>query len=124
MQAAPESTLLAVTKPEQKQHVPVAEHLFGGFRMPAFEAAWVYFLNHPAMVINAMALFYAVAGSWLCVATQLREARASAMLATSPADMTQTAPLPATQRANRMFYMVGGVCLALALLLTLISQRF
>lgn len=76
------------------------------------------------MVINAMALFYAVAGSWLWIATQLREARASAMLATSPAEMTQDAPQPATQRANRMFYMVGGVCLALALLLTLISQGF
>lgn len=103
--------------------MPVAEHLFGGFRMP-FEAAWVYFLNHPALVINAMAMFYAAAGSWLWIATQLREARASAMLATSPAKMMQETPLPATQRANRMFYMVGGVCLTLALLLSLISQRF
>lgn len=92
--------------------------------MPAFEAAWIYFLNHPALVINGMALFYAAAGGWLWIATQLREARASTLLATSPARVGQTAPLPATLRANRMFYMVGGVCLSLALLLTLISQRF
>ena len=92
--------------------------------MPVFEAAWVYFLGHPAMVINAMALFYAAAGSWLWIATQLREARASAVLATSPAEMTQEASSLATQRVNRMFYLVGGVCLTLAFLLSLISQRF
>lgn len=92
--------------------------------MPAFQALWTACLNHPALALNSLALFYAFAGSWLCVATQLRTARASARMATS-ADTQVAAELPdTTRRANRMFYSVAGACLALALLLSAVSTRF
>ena len=92
--------------------------------MPAFQAIWMYCLDNPARAINALALFYALAGGWLCAATQLRVARASAQLATN-ADTELTTDVPeASRRVNRMFYSVGGAFLALALLLSLVSTRF
>lgn len=89
--------------------------------MPVFQALWMYCLDNPARALNALALFYAVAGGWLWAATQLRVARAAARLATS-ADTEMAAEIPeSTRRVNRMFYCVGGACLALAMLLSLIS---
>ncbi|HDZ56785.1 MAG TPA: hypothetical protein ENI17_01505 [Pseudomonas xinjiangensis] len=92
--------------------------------MPVFQTAWMYYLANPATAVNALALFYAVAGSWLWVATQLRSARANAHLSTSPAVATPSDLEAATQRINRVFYAVGGVCMTLALLLSVISSRF
>ena len=91
--------------------------------MPVLQAAWLYYLENPAFVLNALALFYGLAGGWLWVATQLRSARAAARLATDPA-MPGDIPSAATQRINRVFYSVGGVCLALATVLTLVSTEF
>lgn len=89
--------------------------------MPLLHAAWMFYSQHSALVINALALFYALSGSWLLLATQIRSARLS-QPATSPAGITQE-PSPATLRINRMFNRVGGLCLGAGLLLSLISTQ-
>lgn len=92
--------------------------------MPIFQAAWLYYLENPALVLNGLALFYGLAGGWLWLATQLRSARAAQRFATSPAISADTAGMASTRRINRMFYTVGSVCLTLAMILTLASTRF
>lgn len=92
--------------------------------MPVFHAAWLYYLENPALVLNGLALFYGLAGGWLWLATQLRSARAAQRFATSPAVSADTAAVAATRRINRMFYSVGSVCLVLAMALTFASTRF
>ena len=89
--------------------------------MPVFQAAWTYYLNNPALVINGLALFYALSGSWLLLATQIRASRQTSLLATSPA--SELTLSPATLRINRLFNSVGIACLGLALLLSLISTQ-
>jgi len=42
---------------------------------------WNLFSNHPAQVVNGLALFLALAGAWLLLATRIREQRAVARLA-------------------------------------------
>ena len=81
--------------------------------MPVLQAAWMYYLHNPALVINALGLFYALSGTWLLLATQVRASRALSQLATSPA----------TLRINRLFNRVGFVCLGAGLLLSLISTQ-
>lgn len=90
--------------------------------MPVLQAAWMFYLHKPALVINSLGLFYAVSGSWLLLATQIRARRRLNQLATSPTASSgvQTA---ATQRANRLFNRVGGTCLGAGLLLSLISTQ-
>ena len=92
--------------------------------MPVLQAAWLYYLENPALVLNGLALFYGLAGGWLWLATQLRSSRAAERLTTSPAVPGGVTPSSATQRINRVFYAVGGVCLLLASLLTLASTQF
>lgn len=92
--------------------------------MSPLQAAWIYYLAHPALVINGLALFFAVNGSWLWIATQLRGVLNAQRIATAPQSATLNADDQATQRSNRLFYSVGGLCLALALLLSLISTQF
>lgn len=93
--------------------------------MPALQSAWIYYLNHPAFVLNALALFYAVSGAWLVFATQYRSRRAN--FAVSAANHAGAVPAqeldPATLRINRLFYAVASVCLGLALILSLISTQ-
>ena len=43
--------------------------------MHALQAAWTHYLSNPSQVLNGLALFYALAGSWLWIATQLRSSR-------------------------------------------------
>ncbi|PKM31804.1 MAG: hypothetical protein CVV07_01470 [Gammaproteobacteria bacterium HGW-Gammaproteobacteria-11] len=90
--------------------------------MPVFQAAWTFYLNNPALVINGLALFYALSGSWLLLATQIRASRQTSLLVTSPA-ASEITLAPATLRINRMFNSVGFACLGLALLLSLISTQ-
>lgn len=90
--------------------------------MPLLHAAWMFYSQHSALVINALGLFYALSGSWLLLATQIRSARSLSQLATSPAGVIQE-PSPATLRINRMFNRVGGLCLGAGLLLSLISTQ-
>ena len=81
------------------------------------QAAWLYYLENPALVLNGLALFFAVNGSWLWIATQLRSSLGR--LPPSETDISQQRD----QRINRLFYSVGTVCLSLALLLSLVSTR-
>ena len=90
--------------------------------MPVLQAAWMYYLHNPALVINALGLFYALSGTWLLLATQVRASRALSQLATSPASAVDQ-PSPATLRINRLFNRVGFVCLGAGLLLSLISTQ-
>ncbi len=92
--------------------------------MPVFQAIWMYCLDNPARALNALALFYAMAGGWLCAATQLRASRASTRLATNAQTEVTADESEATRRVNRMFYSIGGACLALAVVLSLVSTRF
>ncbi|MBC9251904.1 hypothetical protein A9179_16660 [Pseudomonas alcaligenes] len=91
----------------------------------SLQALWSLFLTHPAQVINGLALFFALAGSWLLLATRLREQRAVARLVASSEldEMDEEACLQdePTQRLNRFFYGFGTATLAAALLLSWVS---
>tara|TARA_R110002126_G_scaffold226025_3_gene370778 strand:- start:144 stop:422 length:279 start_codon:yes stop_codon:yes gene_type:complete len=91
--------------------------------MYPLQAAWMYYLANPALVINSLALFFAVNGSWLWIATQLRGVLNAQRIATAPQGAELSTDDQATQRSNRLFYRVGAVALTLALLLSLISTQ-
>lgn len=93
----------------------------------SLQALWSLFQLHPAQVINALALFFAVSGSWLLLATRLREHRALARLAGQvelPA-LDEDASLldEPTRRINLFFYLFGGSVLVLALMLSWFSTQ-
>lgn len=94
----------------------------------SLQAFWSLFQLHPAQVINALALFFAAAGSWLLIATRVREQRAVATLAGQPAmaEMDEPASLQdeRTQRLNRFFYRFAAATLSAAVLLSWFSTRF
>ena len=80
---------------------------------------WTLFSAHPAQTLNALALFFAVAGSWLLLATRLREQRAGGRLAAEMDALAGDSLLDeSTSRINRFFYAFGGATLSLALLLS------
>lgn len=88
---------------------------------------WALFSHAPGALLNILALFFAVAGSWLLLATRLREQRAGARLAAGSelAELNEETPLldEPTQRINRFFYHFGGATLSAALLLSWFSTR-
>ncbi|WP_263147606.1 hypothetical protein [Pseudomonas sp. RIT-PI-AD] len=68
-----------------------------------------------AQVVNGLALFFGLIGAWLLVATRLRQARALTQPSAEPlADQD-------IERLHGFFNAVGGVCLALALLVSWFS---
>ncbi|WP_349571611.1 hypothetical protein [Azotobacter salinestris] len=79
----------------------------------------------PSLLLNAVALLFALAGSWLLLATRLREQRALARLAgEGELDEEESWALEAaTGRVNRFFYRFGAGTLLLALLLSWSSTR-
>lgn len=89
--------------------------------MPLFQAAWLYYLSNPALVINGLALFYALSGSWLVFAAQWRAARGSAQLTAGIASTLNSEEPPLDNRVNRMFSRIGLGCLTLAMVLSLLS---
>ena len=44
----------------------------------SLQVLWSLFLAHPAGAVNSLALFFAVAGAWLCLMTRVREQRGMA----------------------------------------------
>ncbi|MHC8346020.1 hypothetical protein [Pseudomonas sp. RT6P73] len=84
------------------------------------------FTNHPAKLINLLALLLAFPGGWLLHATRRREQRAMASLAAQRQSRPSEEPILdwATLRMNRFFYRFGFACLGLALLVSWISTRF
>jgi hypothetical protein len=88
----------------------------------SLQALWSVFLAHPAQSLNTLALFFALAGSWLLLATRVREQRAVARLIAGGAvkDMAEEVSVfdVPTQRLNRFFYRFGSASLALSLALS------
>lgn len=90
--------------------------------LPAFEFPLPL---SPSLLLNAVALFFALVGSWLLLATRLRELRALARLA-GEGELDEEgswAMEAATGRINRFFYLFGSGTLLLALLLSWSSTR-
>ncbi len=86
---------------------------------------WNLFSTYPAQVLNGLALFFALAGGWLLLATRLREQRAGVRLASDAEldELDADASLldERTQRINRFFYAFGGATLVGALALSWFS---
>ncbi|NQD94797.1 hypothetical protein HP532_19295 [Pseudomonas sp. CrR25] len=84
----------------------------------SLQALWSLFLAYPAQLVNALALFFAAAGTWLLLATRLREQRGRARLAIeSELEEVDARPLmldEPTLRLNRFFYRFGYASLGLA----------
>ncbi|UVE16969.1 hypothetical protein NVV93_15420 [Pseudomonas sp. LS44] len=94
----------------------------------SLQVLWSLLQAYPAHVINGLALFFAVAGSWLLLATRLREHRALARLAIDSElqtldDETNLLVDGRTLRINRFFTRFGGLCLVAALLLSWASTQ-
>jgi hypothetical protein len=93
----------------------------------SLQALFSLALSHPAQSINALALFFAVAGSWLLIATHIRQRRAIAgLLADSEvAENAELSTLDAsTMQLNRFFISFGYACLGIALLVSWFSTQF
>ena len=91
----------------------------------SLQALWLLAEGQPGQWLNGLALFFAMTGAWLLLATRMREQRAWArLLAGSELNELATeaygfdAP---TLRLNRFFYRFGYVCLVTALLLSWLS---
>ncbi len=94
----------------------------------SLQMLWSLFVGQPAQALNGLALFFALAGAWLLLATRLREQRAVArLLVNGDADaMPEQACVfdEPTLRLNRFFYRFGYATLLLALTLSWASTRF
>ena len=87
----------------------------------SLQALYLSCLAHPAQALNSLALFFAIAGSWLLLATRMREQRAQARLSAAGAleDIEDDGELDdATLRLNRFFNWFGLVALSGALCLS------
>ena len=88
----------------------------------SLQVLWAVLLAHPAQSLNALALFFGLAGSWLLLATRVREQRAVARLSAGGAakDMADEVCVfdAPTQRLNRFFFRFGFVSLAMSLALS------
>jgi hypothetical protein len=90
----------------------------------SLQVLWSLFLAYPAQLLNGLALFFALAGAWLLLATRVREQRVAARLLAggelSEAEYAEDEP---TARINRFFYGFGMATLMLALLLSWVSTQ-
>ncbi|WP_313517615.1 hypothetical protein [Pseudomonas sp.] len=75
-----------------------------------------FWLSNPAQSVNLLALFFAVAGSWVLIATQLRGALWRPVAAVEGAE-------PRRARLDRFFNRFGGACLGVALVVSWESTR-
>ncbi|HLA29978.1 MAG TPA: hypothetical protein VJ047_02985 [Pseudomonas sp.] len=88
------------------------------------QALWSLFLAHPGQLLNGLALFFAMAGAWLLLATRMREQRAVArLLASNEMDELAYAMDEPTVRLNRFFYRFGHGCLVVALIVSWASTQ-
>lgn len=93
----------------------------------SLHALWWWVEAQPGLWLNSLALFVAVAGSWLLLATRWREKRALARVMVS----AQVQPMEAedyvidtpTQRINQFFYRFAAVCLLSAIVLSWVSTQ-
>lgn len=75
---------------------------------------WSLMAAHPGQALNAVALFLALAGAWLLVATRVRAEQAI---------IARLRPTAAHERLNLFFYCFGAANLAVALLASFISTQ-
>lgn len=91
----------------------------------SLQQLWLMCLNYPSQVVNGLALFLALAGGWLLLATRLREQRAAARLLLDGELATLAEAGLAgdvrSERLNRFFYAFGAASLLAALLLSWLS---
>ncbi|OEC33804.1 hypothetical protein SAMN05216600_107203 [Pseudomonas cuatrocienegasensis] len=88
---------------------------------------WTVVLASPARSLNGLALFFALSGSWLLLATRIREQRLRErvpVLANPQLSWSDVAAADvATLRINRFFYRFASICLSGALLLSWLSTQ-
>ncbi len=84
------------------------------------QSLWSFVAGHPGQALNAVALFLALAGSWLLLATRLRESRAATLLAAERGNLVEEAP---SARINLFFYRFSSVSLAASVALSWFSTR-
>ena len=90
----------------------------------SLQALWNLFQAHPGRVVNDLALFFALAGAWLLLATRRRERLALARLVAE--SEVQPQPLDSFEpmlRLNRFFYRFGFACMTLALAVSWYSTQ-
>lgn len=93
----------------------------------SLQALWLLVDSQPGQWLNGLALFFAVTGAWLVLATRMREQRAMARLlagntVSEMAEQAYAEDAP-TQRLNQFFYRFGLACLVAALLLSWLSTQ-
>ncbi|MDR7025883.1 hypothetical protein SAMN05216370_3673 [Pseudomonas peli] len=93
----------------------------------SLQALWLLIEGQPGQWLNGLALFFALAGAWLLLATRLREQRAQARVLAGNelnelAEQAYACDEP-TWRLNQFFVRFGSVCLGCALLLSWLSTR-
>lgn len=90
----------------------------------SLQVLWSLFLAYPAQLLNGLALFFALAGAWLLLATRVREQRVLAQLPAqgqlSDAEYAEDEP---SARINRFFYGFALATLMLALLVSWASTQ-
>ncbi len=91
----------------------------------SLQLLWSWCLSYPSQVVNGLALFLALAGGWLLLATRRREQRAAARLLLdgelSTLDEEAVGGDAQVERLNRFFYRFGSLSLLAALLLSCLS---
>lgn len=91
----------------------------------SLQVLWSLVVNHPAQVVNGLALFLALAGGWLLLATRLRGQRAVARVLAGDGvggmDSASLANHAQVERLNRFFYAFGAFSLGAALYLSWLS---
>jgi hypothetical protein len=93
----------------------------------SLQVLWLLVEGQPGQWLNGLALFFAMAGAWLLLATRLREQRALARLLAGSelnALLAQSCTIDEpTLRLNRFFYRFGYLSLVVALLLSWLSTQ-
>jgi hypothetical protein len=92
--------------------------------MMSLHALYALLSAQPGRWLNCLALFFAVAGAWLWLATRYRQQVAVGPLAFNVENHAVSVADEATQRLNRFFYQFGSMCMACALLLSWSSTQF
>lgn len=78
-------------------------------------AFWTLYPMLAAKLLNSLALFFALAGAWLLLATRVRELQAKAKTLVAVRSDRRSQLYSATAEVNRVFYGFGAVCLMLAI---------
>ena len=90
----------------------------------SLQLLWSWCQSYPSQVVNGLALFLALAGGWLLLATRRRERLAAARLLLDGELSTLDEELGGdaqVERLNRFFYCFGSLSLLTALLLSWLS---